>query len=122
MRKLSLVIFVSMISFYGCSKKEDENSLSSTPEPINDMAEPMAKPGEVRIGIDTCDQFLDKYRACLKRLPESIAGPMKDGLEKTEKAWIKDAQKPANKTKLSEACLKLDESTSTSMRAQGCDW
>ncbi len=116
-----LAPLLCVLALVACSDKSADRAVS-TPEPVNAMAEPVGKPQKVIIGVAPCDEFLDKYRACFARLPTGLQDKMKNGLEKTERAWLQETGDPARREQLAAACLELDESTSASMRAQGCAW
>jgi len=111
-----------LLILVGCSEKSSETPVNA-PEPVTAMAEPaIGGKQKVVIGIEACDQFLEKYRACFTRLPEGIQKKMKNGLKKTEKTWLSESKNPDNAKKLAAACQELDKSTSDAMKAQGCNW
>ncbi len=128
MRSITLTAFtLSLLG--GCSKKEEAQPMDALADPVNPMAEPEviipAKPTEpekIIIGVKDCDDFLERYRACYAQLPPGIKSSMKEGLEETEQALLKASKVDDAETTLTEACFHLNQSVSTSMRAQGCVW
>ncbi len=128
MRTIALAALTLML-VSSCSKKEETQQMDPLADPAKPMAEPEvvmpAKPTEpekVVIGVQGCDDFLERYRACYAQLPPGIKSSMKDGLEETEQALLKASKVDDAETTLTEACFHLNQSISTSMRAQGCVW
>lgn len=122
------LLFICLAS--ACGKKEETQQMDAAVDPSAPMSEPMMaakpqpsiEPEKVIIGVQICDDFLDRYRACYAQLPPGIKSSMKKGFEETEQALFKASKVENAEETLTEACFHLDESVSTSMRAQGCVW
>ncbi len=130
MRNTIALTLLTLCLVSSCSKKDETQEMDAAADPLDPMAEPempilKPKPTEdpkIVIGVAICDAFLDRYRACYKQLPPGIKAQMKKGFEDTEQALLRAKDVDDAEATLTEACQQLDQSISTSMRAQGCVW
>lgn len=116
MAAANTLLFAILIA---CEKKEPEAPVEP-PLFVGNDSEPVNP--EIKIGVESCDRLLEKYRRCLAKLPESTRQSMQVGLTKAEQTWIKTSKQPNSEAKLTSACKKMDESLSQVMKAQGCQW
>jgi len=106
-----------------CGKQEPAQVANDAPPPApSAMAEPLPVDEKYKVGIDECDQFIAKYDACLRSLPEGIQRPTLAGFEKAVATWQASAKTTENKAMLVESCTMLEKSTRSAMKAQGCAW
>jgi hypothetical protein len=80
-----------------------------------------AKASEV--GIPECDQFLNKYYACVdSKVPDSVKPTLKQSIEQTKAAWKQAAATPQGKAGLKQACVQMEAQTKASLTAYKCAW
>lgn len=78
-----------------------------------------ASAGEV--GIAECDDYLNKYEACLNgKVPEAARAALQQSLEATRDAWRQAAGQAQGADALRNACVQAHESTRSSLQAYGC--
>lgn len=79
----------------GCSKEEGAKTTEGAAAASGD-----------KIGIQECDDYIAKYGACIKKMPEAARGPAEQGFKQMKDGWkqsaaaSKDATKAACKTAL----------------------
>lgn len=75
-----------------------------------------------KIGVPECDEYLEKYDACLPKLSEIERTGVKKGLDMYRKAWKEAAADPKNKSDLAKGCQEILEITKETTRTYGCTW
>ena len=76
-----------------------------------------------KIGVAECDEFIQKYEACVNsKVPESARSMVKANLETMRNAWKKAAETPQGKTSLAQGCKTALEQAKTTMGSYGCSW
>jgi len=83
-----------------------------------------AKPaGDNKIGVASCDEWMEKYTACIdSKVPEAARAQMKDAMKQTADTWKQTASTPEGKTALENACKQMIESTKQATASFGCAW
>ena len=74
-----------------------------------------------KIGVPECDDYLEKYEACLPKLPENEHEEIKGTLALYRMLWKEDAKTPEGKARLVEKCKGTMEN-SKAMRGNVCGW
>jgi hypothetical protein len=94
---------------------------SSTPAATSSTpAATTASTGE-KIGIAECDDFLDKYDACVSdKVPAAARAQYQSSLAQWRKAWRDAAANPQTKATLAQQCKMIAEQTAPSMKSFGC--
>lgn len=88
-----------------------------------DNSKPADTAGGDKVGVPECDEYIEKYEACLKdKVPEASRAAMKDAFEKTRKAWKDAAATPQGKAGLATGCKAAVDAAKQSMGAYGCKW
>jgi len=107
-----------------------------TPPPTPESAEkdtaaaPAAPPtgaGGQATGIAACDEYLDKYQACLEaKVPESARAAMKDAFQAQRDAWRQSAaaakDNDAMREQLAKNCTEALAAARAPMQQYGCEW
>jgi hypothetical protein len=76
-----------------------------------------------KIGVAECDEFIQKYEACVNsKVPESARSMVKANLDAMRNAWKKAAETPQGKAGLAQGCKTALDSAKTSMGSYGCSW
>ena len=76
-----------------------------------------------KIGVAECDEFIQKYEACINsKVPESARSMVKANLDSMRTAWKKAAETPQGKAGLATGCKQALEQAKTSMGSYGCTW
>jgi len=92
---------------------------AATPAAAPSAAAPAATAGN--IGIADCDEYLNKYQACVEsKVPESARATLIQSLDQTRAAWRTASATPAGKDGLAAACKQMRDSARASMSAYGC--
>lgn len=74
-------------------------------------------------GIPTCDEYLEKYRRCVKdKMPPAVHEAVTDAMDKTEEAWKTAAASPSARAGLEEACKAASDAAAAATKAMGCTW
>jgi hypothetical protein len=76
-----------------------------------------------KIGVAECDEYIQKYEACVNsKVPESARSMVKANLDTMRGAWKKAAETPQGKAGLAQGCKTALEQAKTSMGSYGCSW
>ena len=105
------------------------------PEPVEDLdavEEPLAvdelgrgeRPErEEPVGVPICDEFLDKYEACVTRnVPPPHFESIREGMREWREAWRAVAASPGGVPSLEKACRQTLEAQRQATAALGCEW
>jgi thioredoxin-like negative regulator of GroEL len=74
-----------------------------------------------RIGIASCDEYLEHYLRCIDMLPEAAREPTREAVAQTVEAWREVARGPGREM-LHEACDTAREAAQRATAALGCEW
>jgi hypothetical protein len=76
-----------------------------------------------KIGVAECDDYLEKYEACLTtKVPEAARAQFNSALAQTRSSWRQIAATAQGKAGLAQACKMAAEQTKTSMKSYGCEF
>ncbi len=85
--------------------------------------EPAGGGGGDKIGVASCDEWIEKYIKCIEsRVPEAARQQMKDALKLTAETYKRTASTGEGKNKLENACKQMIESTKQATASFGCEW
>lgn len=111
----------------------ETNEAEATPSPSAPAAEPPAAPprggfGPRRAtapvaaitGVAECDRFLDRYRACLTRLPEEMRPGMETSLQAWEGSWKTMSADPATQGDLAAMCTRTADNAWAAVARFNC--
>lgn len=96
---------------------------AATPPPAATTAAPAATASADRIGIAACDDYLDKYQACVAdKVPAEARASFESSLAATRSSWKSMAGNTATSASLETACKQAVESTKQAMASYGCQF
>ena len=76
-----------------------------------------------KIGVAECDEFIQKYEACVNsKVPETARSMVKANLDTMRNAWKKAAETPQGKAGLAQGCKQALDQAKTTMGSYGCSW
>lgn len=76
-----------------------------------------------KIGVAECDEFIQKYEACVNsKVPEAARSMVKANLDSMRTAWKKAAETPQGKAGLAQGCKQALDQAKTTMGSYGCSW
>lgn len=102
-----------------CGKKE----ATTTSAPTAAKTEAAPATGGDKVGVQECDEYIEKYQKCLAgKVPEIAQAALKQGFEQTVTAWRQAAATPEGKTGLTMGCKAALDASKQAMAAYGCDW
>ena len=126
-RILLALCVVCVFVLVGCSKTEtnDNNSTAGNANKSAPKSSPATGTSSTtsadKIGVPDCDDFLEKYDACVSsKVPEMARGQYKDMLDQWRKSWRDLAANPATKSTLAAACKQAAEQQATALKSYGC--
>ncbi len=86
-------------------------------------AKPAVNTGAAEFGVPECDEFLNKYTACIEgKVPDAARAMVRQQLDATRASWKQAASTPEGKAALAASCKQMQESTKQAMAAYGCSW
>ena len=110
------LMLVLIFALAAC-QQQPSPAASQTDKPSAVVATPAA--GD--IGIPECDDYLNKYQACvLTKAPASARATLKQSLDQTRTVWRTASATPSGKAGLAAACKQAREASRASLRAYGC--
>jgi len=75
------------------------------------------------VGIQACDEYLQKYVACLaSRLPPAAQAQVRQGLRVLAQAWRRAASTPGARQSLETACQTAYAAARQAMSSFNCSW
>lgn len=132
MYKRIALLILSGLLITACDKKADAPAEAAAPAEVTAPAQtapaeeaapvteaaPLETSGE--IGIAECDDYIEKYRACMNKMPAEGRAAYQQGLDQMVESW---KSIPAEaRSSLAEGCKMSTESSRSAMQAMGCDW
>jgi hypothetical protein len=128
--RYGLIIFLALALcslLIGCGgSSTSENAPPKTDKKSTETKSPettTASTSGDKIGVPECDDFLEKYEACINnKVPEATRATFKSSIETWRKSWKEAASTPQGKAGLEAACKTAKESAKQSMGAYGCSW
>lgn len=76
-----------------------------------------------KIGVAECDDFIEKYEACIKaKVPEATRVQFNATLKQWRDSWRQAASTPQGKAGLAQGCKMIAEQAKQSMKPYGCDF
>lgn len=76
-----------------------------------------------KIGVPECDDYIEKYEACLNsKVPEAQRAAFKSSYETMRKTWKEAATNPQTKAALASGCKQAHDAAKQSMSAFSCAW
>jgi hypothetical protein len=73
-----------------------------------------------KVGVAACDDFLEKYEACVPKMPAASQQAVKDSIVQMRTAWKASATDANSRTALESACKSTASSMNQSMAPYGC--
>ena len=74
-----------------------------------------------QVGIPACDDFLNKYEACIgAKVPEAQQTTFRSQLDLTRKSWAEMAKDASAKPILENTCKQTFEHVKTALQPYGC--
>ena len=115
----TMLVLVAAVALTACGKNE---SATETRGAQAASAEPSARTANAdAIGIPACDDYLDKYAACVAdKVPAESRDTLKASLDQTRDAWRAALSSGTGKSELEAACKTMYDSARTAMAAYGC--
>lgn len=77
--------------------------------------------GADKLGVAECDEYIEKFTACLDKLPEAAQGPAKEGFKSAIDAWKGVPAGPARDA-LAQGCQTALDAAKTSYASLGCEF
>ncbi len=132
LKKSVLIFFVlSAALLIGCSTSETNSNTSTTPANANKAttttttstpATSTTSAGD-KIGVPECDDFLEKYEACVSgKVPEVARAQYQSAMKQWRDSWKKLAENPQTKGTLAAACKQASEQQAAALKTYGCAW
>jgi len=93
----------------------------SPPAAIQAAAAPRANAQDDRIGIAECDDYIDRYEACLAaHVPLEARDALQSALQQTRSTWRKSAAATSNRAAMASVCSNARSAARPSLAARGC--
>ena len=113
---LALVLAVS-----ACQQQSEPAKSAANKPAAPAPTQPTAAPTASSIGVPECDDYLDKYEACVNsKVPEAARASLKQSLDATRGAWKSALATPNGKEGLAAACKQAHEASRAAMAQYGC--
>ena len=132
------LVSCSAAAFVGCSSSAKPATTSETNKSIagtektdkypmsttnRDTPSDLTAPSGDKIGVAECDDYIEKYEACITgKVPEAARAMIQTSFEQTRKTWKDLAANPQTKSSLASVCKQSKEVAKQSMGAYHCDW
>lgn len=96
---------------------------TNTEIPKNTEVAKTDAPAGDKIGVPECDEYIEKYEACLNsKVPEAQRTMFKSSFETMRKTWKDAAANPQAKAALATGCRQATENAKQAMGAYSCNW
>lgn len=131
-----ILLLACALILIGCNKettsnenKPKTNDTKTADKPAdskpaeNKPADNTASTGGDKIGVPECDEYIEKYEACLNsKVPEAQRAAMKSAFEMARKGYKDAASTPQGKSTLAAACKQAMDAAKQATTAYGCTW
>lgn len=95
---------------------------TTTSTPASTPATTASTTGD-KIGVPECDNFIEKYEACITgKVPEAARAQFNATLKQWRDSWRQAAATPQGKAGLAQGCKVAADSARQSLKAFGCDF
>jgi hypothetical protein len=106
---LAIVLVIGVL--LACKKKEEASTSSAAPSSADST------------GVPECDEYLNKYEACVKEKVPAVARPqIEQSIKTMRESYKQAAANPASKASLAQTCKQTLEATKSAMAPHGCTW
>lgn len=79
--------------------------------------------GGEKIGVAECDEFLEKYEACVSgKVPEAARSQYENSIAQWRKSWKQLADNPNTRATLTSVCKSTMEQTKAALSSFGCSF
>jgi len=93
----------------------------ATQAPASTVAAASAATGAAEFGVAECDDYINKYVACIdSKVPEAGRAMIRQQLDQTKAQWKQAASTPEGKAGLAAGCKAATDAARTAMTAYGC--
>ena len=76
-----------------------------------------------KIGIPECDDYIEKYEACVNsKVPEAQRAALKSAFETARNSWKQAAANPQGKAAIASGCKQAHDMAKQQMSAYSCAW
>ncbi len=97
--------------------------ITAVAAPAPETSTPAAPMAVAATGIAVCDDYLNKYEACLRdKLPQASRVQFQSSLDAMRTSWMQMAANPQTAAALESACVQAKSSAAVSMKAYGCSF
>lgn len=86
----------------------------------SDAALPETVAGDGATGVRECDEFLERYEACLSQVPPEARGGMQAALETWRATWTTMARSPTTRGNLAPICARTAENAMAALAQYDC--
>jgi type IV secretory pathway VirB10-like protein len=104
----------------------DEKKPDAKAEPKGEKVEEVREEREAandnKVGVKECDEYIDKFRACMEQQPEADRETMNTGFESTRQAWRAAAVTDETRKELASACRAALAGARRSPAMKKCKW
>ena len=112
MRYSLIALSLSAVLLAACSKGGDTSTATTSAAPTAD-----------KVGIAACDNYLDKYQACVaNKVPEAARASFEQSLGATRASWKSMASNSATASSLDAACKQATDAAKQAMSSYGCSF
>jgi hypothetical protein len=124
-RSLSVALAASLaVAACGGGASQQQSAPQAPPAtqaPATTAAAAPAATGAAEFGVPECDDYINKYVACIdSKVPEAGRAMIRQQLDQTKAQWQQAASTPEGKAGLAGACKTMTETAKTAMAAYGC--
>lgn len=119
----ALVATIALAACGGGASQEQSapQAPPATQAPAATTAAAPAATGAAEFGVPECDEYINKYVACIdSKVPEAGRAMIRQQLDQTKAQWKQAASTPEGKAGLAGACKTMTETAKTAMAAYGC--
>jgi hypothetical protein len=97
-------------------------SSSSTSTPSATAGSSSAGNTAAQFGVPECDDYIQKYLACIEKMPGGAQSGARTTLDSTREQWKQAAATEAGKSALAMTCKAAVDSARTATTPYGCTW
>jgi hypothetical protein len=103
--------------------EEHPAATEAAPAATEAPATEAAPAAEASFGVPECDDYVQKYLACIdEHVPEAAQEQLRAAFDQTRSAWQQAAATDTGKAGLAAACTQAMDAAKTSMASYGCNF
>jgi outer membrane biosynthesis protein TonB len=104
------------------TEQKKQDAAAESKEKVEQVKEKREGTDDDKVGVKECDEYIERFLACMEQQPEANRENMKAGFESTRQAWRAAATTDETRKELATACQAALAAARRSPAMKKCRW